>query len=280
MFVQRIRELAESEKFPDPVTVTEEGLRETLFGPRPAAKALLGFVSDEPVSFAVFYETIATTTGRRRLHLDDLFVRPRLQGRGCGKAMLGYLFAWDHAPCRAVAGVARRAVSVASDGRWPHHEDMPFVVGAAVAVVSIRKHGHVLEVLPGRRYRVAVGSMTIVCQESQLETVSHSKKEQRRARQAPARHAATATPPPVPDEVAARGCQSIDLHGMTVPEVLAALPPFLDRAIRAGLTHVEIIHGISGGRLRTAVRGYLAGMPAVACAALDDKNPGVTIAYF
>jgi dsDNA-specific endonuclease/ATPase MutS2 len=67
---------------------------------------------------------------------------------------------------------------------------------------------------------------------------------------------------------------------MTVPAALAALPAFLDRAIRAGLTHVEIIHGISGGRLRAAVRGYLAETPAVTCAALDDRNPGVTIAYF
>jgi DNA mismatch repair protein MutS2 len=67
---------------------------------------------------------------------------------------------------------------------------------------------------------------------------------------------------------------------MTVPEALAALPIFLDRAIRAGRARVEIIHGISGGRLRAAVRGYLAGMPAVTCAEADDRNPGVTIAYF
>jgi hypothetical protein len=32
--------------------------------------------------------------------------------------------------------------------------------------------------------------------------------------------------------------------------------------------------------LRSAVRGYLAGMPAVMCAAPDDRNPGVTIVYF
>jgi dsDNA-specific endonuclease/ATPase MutS2 len=67
---------------------------------------------------------------------------------------------------------------------------------------------------------------------------------------------------------------------MTVPDALAALPVFLDRAIRAGLTHVEIVHGISGGRLRAAVRTYLADMPAVTCAAPDERNPGVTAAYF
>jgi DNA mismatch repair protein MutS2 len=169
---------------------------------------------------------------------------------------------------------------VASRGRRRHYGVMPFAVGSAVAVVSLRKHGRVLEVLPGGRYRVAVGGLTVVCPEGQLETVSHSKKQQRREREAPARQAGTMTPPPEADAGDTSRFQSIDLHGMTVPEALAALPAFLDRAIRAGLTRVEIIHGISGGRLRAAVRGYLAGMPAVMCAAPDDRNPGVTIVYF
>lgn len=157
---------------------------------------------------------------------------------------------------------------------------MPFLVGSAVAVVSLRKHGHVLEVLQDSRYRVAVGGLTMVCREEQLETVSHSKKQQRREREAPTRDARTTSPQLVPYAADTSRFQSIDLHGMTVPEALAALPAFLDRAIRSGLTSVEIIHGISGGRLRAAVRNYLAGMPAVTCAAPDDRNPGVTIAYF
>jgi dsDNA-specific endonuclease/ATPase MutS2 len=157
---------------------------------------------------------------------------------------------------------------------------MPFTAGSAVAVVSLRKHGQVLEVLPGNRYRVVVGGLTMVCREEQLETVSHSKKQQRRERQAPTRTGETAAPPPVPYAADASRFQRIDLHGMTVPEALAALPVFLDRAIRAGLPRVEIIHGISGGKLRAAVRDYLSKMPAVTCAVPDDRNPGVTIAYF
>ena len=135
------------------------------------------------------------------------------------------------------------------------------------------------EVLPGGRYRVAVGVVTVVCLEKQLETVSHSKKQQRREREAPARQAETIGTAAGGDAGASQ-VRSIDLHGMTVPEALTALPEFLDRAIRAGVTRVEIIHGISGGRLRAAVRSYLAGMPAVMCAAPDDRNPGVTVVYF
>jgi dsDNA-specific endonuclease/ATPase MutS2 len=157
---------------------------------------------------------------------------------------------------------------------------MSFLVGADVAVVSLRKHGRVLEVFPGNRYRVAIGGLTIVCKESQLEPVSHSKKKQRRERDAPAQKAGSATPASSAPAADSSRFQSIDLHGMTVPEALAALPVFLDLAIRADLPRVEIIHGISGGRLRAAVRRYLAGAPAVTSAAPDHGNPGVTIADF
>jgi dsDNA-specific endonuclease/ATPase MutS2 len=157
---------------------------------------------------------------------------------------------------------------------------MPFAAGAAVALVHLRKHGHVLEVLPGGRYRVAIGGMTVVCDEAQLETVTHSKKAQRLERATPVRKEDGAAEPAAPRAADLSRFQTIDLHGMTVPEALAALPRFLDHAIRAGLPHVEIIHGISGGRLRVAVRDYLAKTPAVTLAVRDEKNPGMTIAYF
>ncbi len=163
---------------------------------------------------------------------------------------------------------------------------MPFLSGSAVGVVRLRKHGRVLEVLPGGRYRVVVGAMTMVCREDELETISHSKKEQKREREAAAQTAARATADAAADALARASAaatdrlQSIDLHGMTVPEALAALGPFLDRAIRAGLTQVSIIHGISGGKLRAAVRKFLTETPAVTLAAQDEKNPGVTVAYF
>jgi DNA mismatch repair protein MutS2 len=160
---------------------------------------------------------------------------------------------------------------------------MPFPVGSPVAVVTLRKNGQILEVLPGGRYRVAVGGMTMVCREGELETVSQSKKQQKREREAAARTAATqsaavlAAPVAAPDTAR---LQSIDLHGLTVPEAMAALGPFLDRAIRAGLARVEIIHGVSGGKLRAAVRQYLAETPTVSMAAPHERNPGVMVAYF
>ena len=96
-----IRELAVFEAFPYAVTVTAGDLRANLFGPAPAAQALIGEVGGQPAAFAVFYETFSTTTGRRGLHLDDLFVRPAFQGQGHGRAVLRHLAA--HAVARDCA---------------------------------------------------------------------------------------------------------------------------------------------------------------------------------
>lgn len=91
LLLAMIHELAEAEGFPHGVSVTEAVLRDSLFGARPAAEALVGEVAGEPAAFAVFYESFATTTGRRGLHLDDLFVRPQFQGAGCGKALMAHI---------------------------------------------------------------------------------------------------------------------------------------------------------------------------------------------
>jgi GNAT superfamily N-acetyltransferase len=91
LLLEFIRELAEAEQLPFPVTATTEDLLDSLFGARPVAEALLGFVANEPVCFAVFFETFSTTTGKRGLHLDDLFVREKFQGRGYGKKILSHI---------------------------------------------------------------------------------------------------------------------------------------------------------------------------------------------
>jgi len=91
LIVELIKELAEAEKFPHEVTVTEQDLKENLFGDNPAAEVLLFYSEDTPAGFIVFYHSFSTTTGKRGLHLDDLYVRPNFQGRGFGKKALGKL---------------------------------------------------------------------------------------------------------------------------------------------------------------------------------------------
>lgn len=86
-----IQQLAEYERLSDQAVVTEEVLRESLFGERRVAEVVLGYHQDKPVAFAVFFHNFSTFLGRPGLYLEDLFVIPEMRGKGFGKEMLVYL---------------------------------------------------------------------------------------------------------------------------------------------------------------------------------------------
>jgi GNAT superfamily N-acetyltransferase len=83
-----IRELAEFEHLAHELEVTETSLREALFGERPVAAALLGWVDGYPAGYAVYYRTFSTFVGRSGIFLDDLYVRPEHRKHGLGRALL------------------------------------------------------------------------------------------------------------------------------------------------------------------------------------------------
>jgi GNAT superfamily N-acetyltransferase len=91
LILDLIRELAEYEKLSHEVVATEDGLRRSLFGDRPAAEVLIGEFEGRPAAFALFFHNFSTFLGRPGIYLEDLFVRPEFRGRGLGKAMLVYL---------------------------------------------------------------------------------------------------------------------------------------------------------------------------------------------
>ena len=86
--VTLIRALAEYERAaPGAVSLTEDLLREALFGARPALEALVAAGETEIAGYALFFHNFSSWRGRRGLFLEDLFVRPELRGRGIGKAL-------------------------------------------------------------------------------------------------------------------------------------------------------------------------------------------------
>jgi GNAT superfamily N-acetyltransferase len=89
--VALIRELAEYEQLLHLVEVTPDALRAQLFGPRPAAEAVMAEVEGRAVGFALFFANFSTFLGRPGLYLEDLFVRPSWRGHGIGKALLQHL---------------------------------------------------------------------------------------------------------------------------------------------------------------------------------------------
>ena len=73
---------------------------------------------------------------------------------------------------------------------------------------------------------------------------------------------------------------SLDLHGKTVVEAMAELDEFLNDALLASLPEVRVIHGRSGGRIRSAVHARLRQLPPVRSFGVDPRNPGVTLVRF
>ncbi|MFM2482178.1 GNAT family N-acetyltransferase [Celerinatantimonas sp. YJH-8] len=91
LILKYISDLAISEKFPFPISVTLSDIETNLLGKDAVAKAVIFYLDEKPCGFAVYYFTFSTTTGKRGLHLDDLYVEPMYQGRGVGKRALVYL---------------------------------------------------------------------------------------------------------------------------------------------------------------------------------------------
>ena len=83
-----IRGLAEYEKLGHACVATEDDLRRTLFGDRPAAEVLIARLGDIPVGFALFFQNYSTFLARPGIYLEDLFVLPEYRGCGAGKALL------------------------------------------------------------------------------------------------------------------------------------------------------------------------------------------------
>ena len=83
-----IAALARYEELSHLCVASEADLDDALFGPRPAAEALIARSGTEAAGFALFFHTYSTFLGRRSLWLEDLFVQPAHRRKGCAKSLL------------------------------------------------------------------------------------------------------------------------------------------------------------------------------------------------
>jgi len=86
-----IQALAEYEGLRHAVTGSAEKLALDLFGPRPAAEALLVESDGRAIAFALFFHNYSTFLTQAGLYLEDIFVLPEYRRRGIGKALLSEL---------------------------------------------------------------------------------------------------------------------------------------------------------------------------------------------
>jgi len=135
------------------------------------------------------------------------------------------------------------------ESRAPSISGKPIKVGDQVLVEGLNKSGEVIEVLEDEAL-VQVEGWRLRVPLYQLE----EKKEVASAARTPP---VKLPPTPSPE-------LELDLRGRRAEDALRVLDSYLDRAFRAGLVKVRIIHGGGTGALRRAVREWLAQHPLVA----------------
>jgi GNAT superfamily N-acetyltransferase len=86
--LELIRELARFERLEHEVEATLELLHESLFGPRPAAGALLARWKGELAGYAIYFFTFSSFVGRPGIWLEDVYVRPQFRQRGLGRGLV------------------------------------------------------------------------------------------------------------------------------------------------------------------------------------------------
>ena len=91
LILRLIGALAEYERLAHQVVATEAALRDTLFGPTPAAEVVIAHVDGQPAGFALWFHNYSTFLARPGLYLEDLFVLPEWRGHGVGRRLLSHL---------------------------------------------------------------------------------------------------------------------------------------------------------------------------------------------
>ena len=85
---QLIIDLAHYERAAHEVRTTTEQLRVALFGPQPAAYALVAETANQVVGFAIYFRNFSTWEGVHGIYLEDLYIMPEYRGTGLGRALL------------------------------------------------------------------------------------------------------------------------------------------------------------------------------------------------
>lgn len=86
--VALIREFAEFEHLSQYCEVTEERLREALFGNGPVAEGLVAVDEECIIGYALYFPNFSSFRGQRGLYLDDIYVMTAYRRRGIGELML------------------------------------------------------------------------------------------------------------------------------------------------------------------------------------------------
>lgn len=88
LVISLMKEFAEFEKLSEYCKVSENDLREAIFGVNKFAHCLVAESEKKIVGYAIFFPVFKTFRGERSMYLEDLYVSPKMRGQGLGLKML------------------------------------------------------------------------------------------------------------------------------------------------------------------------------------------------
>jgi DNA mismatch repair protein MutS2 len=138
--------------------------------------------------------------------------------------------------------------------------------GSIVKVKSLKQIGTIVSIDRGRA-RVVIGSLTINCK---IEDLVLSDEAPRKLT------SKNNVELPQYEAKQIKSLESIDLHGLTVADALAALEKHLNSAIMARMDRIDVVHGIGSGRVKDAVHQYLNSLSVVRKIEINQFNVGIT----
>ena len=86
-----IVELAIYEKAEHEVVANVADIEESLFAPDSPARALMCYLGDQPIGYAVYFMSYSTWLVRAGCYLEDLYISPLHRGSGAGKRLLRHI---------------------------------------------------------------------------------------------------------------------------------------------------------------------------------------------
>ena len=87
IILKLIKDLSIYEKLSRQFNNNEELVKKYLFGEQKFAEVLIAEFDDHPVGFALFFHNYCTFVGKPGIYLEDLFVQPKMRGKGIGKKL-------------------------------------------------------------------------------------------------------------------------------------------------------------------------------------------------
>lgn len=86
--INLLREFAVFENLAHEFLITEESLRDSVFGKDAFVRLIVCSSENDLIAFALLYPKYASFRGERSLYLEDLYVKPEFRGKGFGLKML------------------------------------------------------------------------------------------------------------------------------------------------------------------------------------------------